>query len=54
MIYLLEGKVDAARRVMEALVVASPGAESYRVAAETFEELGARDEAARWRRRMPR
>lgn len=53
-IYLIEGKMNEARRVMESLVAASPGAKSYRVAAETFEEVGATEEAARWRRRAPR
>lgn len=53
-IYVLEGKINEARRTMEAMVVANPGAESFRVAAETFEEMGATDEAARWRRRAPR
>jgi choline-sulfatase len=53
-IYAIEGKLNDARRVMESLVSANPGAESYRVAAETFEELGASEEATRWRRRAPR
>ena len=53
-VYALQGKMNEAHRTMEALVAASHTAESYRVAAETFEELGARDEAARWRRHAPR
>lgn len=53
-VYVLQGKLNDANRTMEALVAASPGVESYRVAAKTFEELGARDEAARWRQRTLR
>ena len=50
-VYAIQGKINEARRTMETMVTANPNAESYRVAAETFEELGAPDEAARWRRR---
>ncbi len=50
-IYLLEKRVEDARRTMESLVKASPSAESHKLAIQTFEELGARDEAAAWRRR---
>jgi arylsulfatase A-like enzyme/tetratricopeptide (TPR) repeat protein len=50
-VYAIQGQNNEARRTMEAMVTANPGPESYRVAAETFEELGAADEAARWRRR---
>jgi tetratricopeptide (TPR) repeat protein len=48
-VYAIQGKINEARRTMETMVTANPDAESYRVAAETFEELGAPDEAARWR-----
>ena len=50
-VYALQGKINEARRTMETLIAANPGPESYRVAAQTFEELGAPEEAARWRRR---
>ena len=50
-VYAIQGQINEARRTMEAMITANPNAESYRVAAQTFEELGAPDEAARWRRR---
>ena len=50
-VYAIQGQINEARRTMEAMITANPNAESYRVAAQTFEELGAADEAARWRRR---
>jgi choline-sulfatase len=50
-VYAIQGQLNEARRTMEAMVTANPNPESYRVAAQTFEELGAPDEAARWRRR---
>jgi choline-sulfatase len=50
-VYAIQGQINEARRTMEAMVTANPNPESYRIAAQTFEELGAPDEAARWRRR---
>lgn len=53
-VYAIQGRINEARRTMETMITANPNAESYRVAAQTFEELGAPEEAALWRRRGTR
>ena len=51
---LLSGRNTASEEALNTMVRANPGPSSYEFAARTLEQVGARDAAARWRRRATR
>ena len=50
-LYLLTGRRNDANATMEKLVAANPSRDSYRIAVETFTELGDKELVARWKKR---